>query len=45
MFQTVEMKRWILIYPARAKNEAQQFVQALQKASSGMNFTIAQPKM
>lgn len=45
MFHTVEMKRWILIYPARTKNEAKQFVEALQQAGRGMNFPIAPPKM
>lgn len=45
MYHTVEMKRWILIYPARAKADTQQFVQALQQASRGMNFNIASPKV
>lgn len=45
MFLTIDMKRWILIYPARAKMEAQQFIQALQQAGRGMNFNIESPKM
>lgn len=45
MFLTIDMNRWILICPARAKMEAQQFIQALQQAGRGMNFNIAAPKM
>lgn len=44
MAYTIDLKRWFLITPARARNEAEDFVKALQRAGTGMRFTISNPR-
>lgn len=45
MAHCIELMRWFLITPARARNEAEEFVKALQRAANGMRFAIANPRM
>lgn len=41
----IELTRWYVITPARARQEAEEFVKALQKAGNGMRFLIKNPRM
>lgn len=45
MFHSVELKRWYLVLPSKAINEAKTFLKSLQQAARGMFFTIEDPKM
>lgn len=45
MAHCIDLKRWYLITPARARREAEDFVKALQRAGSGMRFNIGNPRM
>lgn len=44
MAQCVDLNRWYVITPARARREAEDFVKQLQRAASGMRFKIANPR-
>lgn len=45
MARNIDLKRWYVIVPARAKREAQDFITALQRAGKGMQFIIGNPRM
>lgn len=45
LFHSIELKRWFVIATPNAMGQTEMFVQALQKASNGMRFHIANPKM
>lgn len=45
MAHCIDLKRWYLITPSRARREAEDFVKALQRAGNGMRFQIANPRM
>lgn len=45
MYTCIDLKRWYVITPSRAKEEATQFIEALKRAGRGMQFTIANPRM
>lgn len=45
MFKSIDLKRWYVITPARAREETNNFIQALQRASRGMQFNVSNPRV
>lgn len=45
MFESVPLKRWMLIYPPRSERETMDFLEQMRRVSAGMNYDMGEPKM
>lgn len=45
MFHCIHMKRWYVIAPARAREETNNFIEALKRAGRGMQMEIGNPRV
>lgn len=45
MYVTINLSRWLLIYPGRAQRETMDFLRALKQVARQMNFIIEEPEL
>lgn len=45
MFNAIELKRWICLYPVSMKDDAEKFIIELEKAHQTMNCPMVKPRM
>lgn len=45
MYQSIELHNWYYIFPGRCGREANSFLQTVQDAARGMQFSIGRPQM
>lgn len=45
MYHCIELKRWYVITPARAREETNNFIEALKRAGRGMQFNLGNPRV
>lgn len=44
MYSSVELKRWYIVVPERARREAADFINVLMDAAKGLRFEISRPR-
>lgn len=44
MYSNEECKRWILLYPRRARDDSQRFLKMMQEVAGPLGFVMANPK-